>query len=108
MTRPLPPKPRKVSDDEVRDTILEMCRKAGLNDAIKPEAVAVAILPDFWQTLLKRISLMSRQLAVAGKIVILRKGEAVDPDDFKGLYRLQITEEGLTPEFYEEDDDDLL
>ncbi len=98
MTRTLPKKPRKVSDEEVRETLLGMCREAGLKGAIKPEAVAQAILPDFWQTLLKRIRLMSRQLAVAGKIVILRKGQIADPDDFKGLYRLQITEAGLQPD----------
>jgi len=96
MTRPLPPKPRKVSDDEVRETILAMCREAGLTGTIKPETVAHTILPDFWQTLLKRIRLTSKQLAVAGNIVILRKGQPADPNDFKGLYRLQITEAGLT------------
>lgn len=98
MARPLPKKPRKVSDDEVRDTIIKMCRDASLTGAVKPEAVARMILPDFWQTLLKRIRLTSKQLAVAGKIVILRKGEPVDPNDFKGLYRLQITEAGLEPD----------
>ena len=98
MARALPKKPRKVSDDEVRDTILEMCREAGSNGAVKPEAVARTILPDFWQTLLKRIRLTSKQLAVAGKIAILRKGEPADPNDFKGLYRLQITEMGMQPD----------
>jgi len=98
MARELPPKPRKVSDDEVRDTLLLMCRKAGLAGSIKPEDVARTVLPDFWQTLLKRIRLTSKQLALAGKVVILRKGEAADPNDFKGLYRLQITEAGLAPD----------
>ena len=95
MARELVKKPRKVSDEEVRDTILEMCRKAGLDGRVKPEAIARAILPDFWQTLLKRIRLMNKQLAVAGQILILRKGKPADPDDFKGLYRLQISEAGL-------------
>jgi hypothetical protein len=98
MARALPPKPRKVSDDEVRETILTMCREAGLSRTIKPEAVAHTVLPDFWQTLLKRIRLTSKQLAAAGKIVILRKGQPADPNDFKGLYRLQITEAGLIPD----------
>jgi hypothetical protein len=95
MARELPKKPRRVSDDEVRDTILAMCREAGLDSSIKPEDVAHIILPDFWQTLTKRIRLTSKQLAAAGKIVILRKGEPADPNDFKGLYRLQITKAGL-------------
>jgi hypothetical protein len=98
MARELPKKPRKVSDDEVRDTILTMCQEAGLNGVVKPEAVARTILPDFWQTLLKRIRLTSKQLAVAGKVLILRKGEPADPNDFKGIYRLQITEAGMMSE----------
>lgn len=104
MARELPPKPRKVSDDEVRDTILTMCRQAGLAGSIKPEDVARTVLPDFWQTLTKRVRLISKQLAVAGKIVILRKGEIADPNDFKGLYRLQITETGLSDESEEEEE----
>ncbi len=89
-------KPRRVSDDEVRETILNMCREVGLDGVIRPEAVAQVILPNHWQTLLKRIRLMSKQLAVAGHIVILRKGELVDPTDFKGVIRLQITRMGLS------------
>jgi hypothetical protein len=95
MVREIPKKPRRVSDDEVRETILNLCREAGLDGAIRPEAVAQMILPNHWQTLLKRIRLMSKQLAVAGLLVILRKGEPADPHDFKGVVRLQITDLGL-------------
>lgn len=91
-------KPRRVSDEEVRETLLDLCREAGLEGKVKPEAVAMAILPRHWRTLLKRIRIMSRHLAHEGKIVILRKGEPADPDDFKGIYRLRITEEGLQAE----------
>lgn len=98
MTREIPKKPRRVSDEEVRETILTMCREAGLNGAVRPEAVARVILPDHWQTLLKRIRLMSKQLAVAGLLTILRKGEPADPKEVKGLIHLQITEAGLVIE----------
>ena len=30
------------------------------------------------------------RLAHAGRIVIFRKGRPVDPDDFKGVYRLGV------------------
>lgn len=96
MARELPKKPRKISDGEVRNTILRMCYKAGLDGNVKPEAVARNILPDFWQTILKRIRIMNKQLAIAGKITILRKGKPADPNDFKGLYRIRITEAQLT------------
>ena len=98
MTREIPKKPRRVSDEEVRETILSMCREAGLNGVVRPEAVAREILPDHWQTLLKRIRLMSKQLAAAGLLAILRKGEPADPKVVKGVIHLQITEAGLIAE----------
>jgi hypothetical protein len=98
MAKPHPKKPRRVSDEEVHQTILQLCRQAGLGGAVRPEAVAQHILPEHWQTLLKRVRLAGKQLAVAGRITILRKGEVTDPNDFKGLIRLQITELGLQPD----------
>lgn len=97
-------KPRRVSDDEVDATILALCRAEGLEGRVRPEDVAMAILPDHWQTLTGRIRLASRQLARQGKIEILRKGEPADPDDFKGVYRLRITEAGLLPDGREAED----
>ena len=91
-------KPRRVSDEEVRETILARCREAGLQGKVRPEDVAMAILPDHWQTLTSRIRLTGRQLAHTGRVEILRKGQPVDPDDFKGVYRLRITEAGLQEE----------
>jgi hypothetical protein len=96
-----PKKPRRVSDEEVRETILAMCRTAGPEDSVRPEDIARKILPEHWQTLLKRVRLMSKQLAVVGQLTILRKGELADPKEFKGLIRLQITELGMQPELTE-------
>lgn len=84
-----------MSDERVYETILAMCREAGLDGSVKPEAVAQELLPDHWQTLLKRIRLFASKLAIAGDIVILRKGEPADPTDFKGLIKLQITPQGM-------------
>lgn len=89
-------KPRKVSDEEVRETMLAMARAAGPEGNVRPEDVARAILPDHWRTLLNRIRITARHLAHEGRMVILRKGEPADPDDFRGLYRLQITALGLS------------
>jgi hypothetical protein len=91
-------KPRRVSDDEVRETILKQARAAGLQGKVRPEDVAMALLPRHWQTLTGRIRLLSRQLAHAGQLTILRKGKVADPDDFRGVYRLRITKVGLNEE----------
>jgi hypothetical protein len=72
-----------------------MCREQGVAGSVKPEAVAQAIYPEKWQTMLKRVRLMAKQMAEAGDLLILRKGQAVDPEEAKGLIRLQITEQGM-------------
>lgn len=87
-------KPRTVSDQEVMLTLLRMCANAGTEDSVRPQDIARRILPAHWRTLLKRIRLMGKQLAINGDLVILRKGEPADPNDFKGLITLQITPQG--------------
>lgn len=80
----------RVSDEVVIETIIQLCAAAGLDDDVRPEDVALELSPEKWQSLLKRVRLLAKQLAQAGHIVILRKGQPADPDDFKGLIRLRI------------------
>lgn len=98
MAKEQPKKPRRVSDDEVYETILTQCRQAGLEGSVRPEDVARLILPEHWQTLLKRVRLFSKKLAQDGRILILRKGEPADPEEAKGIIRLRITESGMVEE----------
>jgi hypothetical protein len=88
------PKPRKfrISDEAVFETILQMCTAAWPDETVRPEDIAMTLHPEEWQALTKRIRLAVKQLAEAGHIQILRKGKPADPDDFKGVYRLQIDE----------------
>jgi hypothetical protein len=87
-------KPRTVSDQDVMLTTLRTCADAGTEDSVRPQDIARRLLPDHWRTLLKRIRLMGKQLALEGDLLILRKGEPADPNDFKGLITLQITPQG--------------
>lgn len=87
-------KKQKISDEAVVETILQLCA-ADEDGVVRPEDVAMELYPEDWQSLTKRIRLIARQLAEAGHIIILRKGQPVDPNDFKGVYRLQIN-----PSFY--------
>ena len=87
---PLSKKRRKFSDEAVREMILEKCESAGINASVRPEKIAQALYPEKWQTLLKRVRLTAKQLAVAEQILILRKGKPIPPDEMKGIVRLQI------------------
>lgn len=98
MARETAKKKRRISDEAVRETILQMCAAAGPDDSVRPEDVAMELYPEDWQSLLKRVRLLAKQLAQAGEIEILRKGEPVDPEEFKGLIRLRITEAFLRGE----------
>ena len=46
--------------------------------------------PDGWGPLMQPVRRAAVRLMKAGRIVILRKGRPVDPDDFKGVYRLAL------------------
>ena len=93
------PKPRKfrISDEAVFETILQMCAAAWPDETVRPEDIAMTLHPIEWQALTKRIRLAVKQLAEAGLVQILRKGKPAEPDDFKGVYRLQIAESFWEP-----------
>ena len=85
----------RISDETVYITILQMCAAAGLDGNVRPEDVAMEIQREDWQSILKRVRLFAKQLAQSGDIVILRKGKVANPDDVKGMIRLQISEKFL-------------
>jgi len=89
-------KKKRISDELVVETIIQLCAAEGHEGKVRPEDVAFELYPEDWQSLLKRVRLLARQLAEAGHIEILRKGEPVDPNDFKGVYRLRISEAFFT------------
>jgi hypothetical protein len=84
-------KKRKISDELIVETILQLCAASGQDGSVRPEDIAREVYPEEWQDMLKRIRIAARQLADVGYVHILRKGEPIDPNDFKGLYRISIT-----------------
>lgn len=87
-----PKKKRRFSDDLIFQTILDNCLAAGPTGAVRPEDIARQLYPEQWQTLLKRVRLFAQQLARRGDILILRKGEIIDPaEEIKGLIRFRIS-----------------
>jgi hypothetical protein len=73
----------------LEDSILDvLSRGAGTLSA--PE-IAHAITPEGdWHALLMPIRRAAVQLALAGRLVIYRKGKPADPNDFRGVYRLGL------------------
>ena len=75
-------------------TILELCASGTPERTICPTDAAKAFAQArgedalSWRTHLQDVRRTAVKLAQAGRIVIYRKGKPVDPDDFRGVYRL--------------------
>jgi hypothetical protein len=77
----------------IEATLLRLLAERGGDKTISP-ADAARVLggdhPDGWGPLMQPIRRAVVRLAQDGRLVILRKGKAVDPADFKGVYRLAL------------------
>jgi len=85
MTRP--------TDDELTETILRLAAERGDGRTLGPMDVARALggdHPDGWGPLMQPIRRVAVQLMKDGRLLITRKGRPVDPDDFRGVYRLRL------------------
>jgi hypothetical protein len=70
--------------------MLAILSRAGSATLSAPE-LAHAIAPDGdWHGLLMPIRRAAVALALAGRLVIYRKGKPADPSDFRGVYRLGL------------------
>ncbi|MFT3953064.1 MAG: DUF3253 domain-containing protein [Piscinibacter sp.] len=83
-------------DSALETAILELARDRGPTKSIDPsepaKQVAAARGVD-WHSLMQPVRRAAVRLAVAGRLVILRKGKPVDPADFRGVYRLSVPRE---------------
>lgn len=80
---------------KIDHTIMDLLAQRGNDKTISPSDVARAIAgtdEKQWRLLMKPIRARAILLAGQNDIVILRKGKPVDPENFKGVYRL-----GLAP-----------
>lgn len=79
-----------MDDRDVEETLLRLTRERGAGKTICPTEAAKALAgsSDNWQTHLPAVRRVAIRLAREGKAVITRKGKPVDPDDFRGVYRI--------------------
>jgi hypothetical protein len=82
-------------DQAMREAILRLTSERGADKSICPSEAARAIAADArWQALLPSARRAAVALALSGRIVITKKGKPVDPNAFKGVYRLKIAADG--------------
>lgn len=80
-----------MSDVAIEETLIALAAERGPEKTFCPSEVARALggpHPDGWGPLMQPVRRVAVRLALDGRLVILRKGKPVDPQDFKGVYRL--------------------
>lgn len=90
MTEPSRAKP---TQDAIEATLLSLAAARGEGKTICPSDVARALggpHPDGWGPLMQPVRREAVRLMKEGRAVILRKGRPVDPDDFRGVYRIAL------------------
>ena len=78
----------------VETAIFEMLAAAGPGRSVAPEAVARAAACEDWRRTLPQVRAEAVGLARQGRLLILRHGKPVDPNGFKGVYRLRLADAG--------------
>jgi len=78
----------------IQDTILSQLAAVAAGKSIDPMSVAKAMQPERWQRLLGHVRTDAIELAREGSIVILRHNKPVNPEKFRGVYRLRLRMEG--------------
>ncbi|MGL4636280.1 MAG: DUF3253 domain-containing protein [Beijerinckiaceae bacterium] len=85
-----------VAPETLEQSMLALAAERGPDKTLCPSDVARALggpHPDGWGPLMQPIRRVAVRLAKEGRLVITRKGKPVDPDDFRGVYRLGLPRE---------------
>ena len=83
--------------EQLRATVLRLVAERGAGHTVDPSEIARIVggpQPVGWGPLMQPLRRIAVELMKAGKIVILRRGKPVDPDSFKGIYRLSLPPDG--------------
>jgi len=79
-----------MSKDTIEKTILGLVEARGPQKSVCPSEVAREVWPKTWRDHMRDVRTSAIGLARKGEISILRKGRPVDPENFKGVYRLSL------------------
>lgn len=80
--------------ETIEDLVLRLATERGAAKTICPTEAAKAAAEQRgetdWQGRLPAVKAAAVRLAKRGRIAIYRKGKPVDPEDFKGVYRIGL------------------
>ena len=74
----------------IEETLFDLLSQVRTGDSISPNDVAKAIDATNWRRELPKVRGVIIGQARQGKIEVLRKGKPIEPDGFKGVYRVRL------------------
>jgi hypothetical protein len=81
-----------VSVQQLREAILALARERAPAKTICPSDAARAVGGDRWRDLMEPARDIARELASAGEVEIMQRGEVLDPDaQWRGPIRIRAT-----------------
>ena len=78
----------------IEETMLRLLAEAPAGKSIDPASVARALDPEGWRRHLPQVRASAVGLARQGRVVILRHNKPVNPEKFRGVYRIRTRLEG--------------
>ena len=79
-----------MSETRLRETILALARDRAPTKTICPSDAARAVGGDRWRDLMEQARDIARELAKAGEVEIMQRGEVLDPDaEWRGPIRIR-------------------
>lgn len=87
-----------MSEDRIEVAILNLVEKRGSGKSICPSEAAREAFGDARNGHMRHVRSAAVHLARNGHIEILRKGKPVDPENFKGVYRLALPSPPAEPQ----------
>jgi hypothetical protein len=74
----------------IEETLFDLLSQVRKDESISPNQVAKAIDATNWQRELPKIRAVIIGLARQGRLEVLRKGKPIEPEGFKGVYRVRL------------------
>jgi len=74
----------------LEDALFELLATRPAGKSVDPAEVAKRVDPEGWRRLLPQVKGLAVGLARAGRLEILRHNKPVDPNTFRGVYRLRL------------------
>ena len=85
--------------DPIEAEIFSQLARKEPGKSIDPSEVAKVLQPERWQRMMSKVRGVAVGLAREGRLVITKKGKAVDPGAFRGVIRFRLPVEGdILPE----------